>query len=142
MTGLLLAARRLRRVAVGADAAIEALGRGESAAGGASSSRASPLAVIALDAGTLTGRTEVTGAVAAGRAIAWRTKNELGALLGEQAVAICTVLHDGIAAELKKIRAASDAGVAAASENDGAGSAGTSSSRREGAECSRRPEAR
>ena len=31
MTGLLLAARRLRRVAVGADAAIEALGRGESA---------------------------------------------------------------------------------------------------------------
>ena len=122
--GLLLAARRLGAVAVGADAAFEALARGAYAAGDGQSA---PLAIVAVDAASIADTIEVRRAVAAGRAIAWSTKLELGALLGEQAVAICTVRHESIAAELLVTRAAADAGAAAT---------------REGAGCSRCPEAR
>jgi len=118
IAGLLLAAYRSRALAVGTDAALEALGAGEEAA---------PLGVVALDAGSLASRTEVQRCVAAGRAVAWGTKSELGALFGAQTVAICAVRHAGIAAELKRMRVAADAGAAAT---------------REGAECSRCPEAR
>ena len=69
--------------------------------------------------------------IADGRAMAWRTRSELGSLLGEQSVAICAIRHAGIAAELKRMRVAADAGAAA-----------TTSATREGAECSRFPEAR
>ena len=105
-------------MAIGADAAVDAVRHG------------APLVIVAVDAGTVSEKTEVTDAVASGRGIAWRTKVELGALLGldaEQAVAICAVRHEGIAAELKKVRAAADAGAMA--------------TMREGARC-RRPEAR
>jgi predicted RNA-binding protein YlxR (DUF448 family) len=115
MGGLLLAAHRSRALAIGADAAIEALGQG------------APLGVIAVDAGSVATTAEVERCVAAGRAMAWRTRSELGSLLGERSVAICAVRHAGIAAELKRMRAAADAGAAA---------------KREGAECSRFPEAR
>lgn len=115
MGGLLLAAHRSRALAIGADAAIEALGQG------------APLGVIAVDAGSVATTAEVERCVAAGRAVAWRTRSELGSLLGERSVAICAVRHAGIAAELKRMRAAADAGAAA---------------KREGAECSRFPEAR
>jgi hypothetical protein len=114
MEGLLVSARRRGEVSVGADAAIDAARRG------------APLVVVAVDAGTVSEKTEVIEAIAGGRCIAWRTKAELGPLLGEQAVAICAVRHGGIAAELKKVRAAADAGAAAT---------------REDARC-RRPEAR
>jgi predicted RNA-binding protein YlxR (DUF448 family) len=120
MAGLILAAHRLRALAVGADAAIEAL------------KQDAPLGVLAADAGSLTADFAVVRCVAEGRAIAWSTKNELGALLGERAVAICAVRHAGIAAELKRMRAAADAGVAATRE----------AATREGARCSRFPEAR
>jgi predicted RNA-binding protein YlxR (DUF448 family) len=115
MGGLLLAAHRSRVLAIGADAAIEALERG------------APLAVLAVDAGSVAATVEIERCVAAGRAMAWRTRSELGSLLGERSVAICAVRHAGIAAELKRMRAAADAGAAA---------------KREGAECSRFPEAR
>jgi len=119
MAGLLIAARRSRALAIGADAALEALEQG------------APLAVVAVDAGSVAETAEVQRCVAGGRAIAWRTKTELGALLGERSVAICAVRHAGIAAELKRMRVAADAGAAA-----------TTSAMREGAECSRFPEAR
>ena len=114
MSGLMMAARRTNALAVGADASLEAIRRG------------APLAVVAVDAGKIAQTLEVQGAVAEGRAIAWKAKNELGALLGEEAVAICAVRHAGIASELKVLRAAADAAAVAT---------------REGAECSRRPEA-
>lgn len=115
MVGLLLAAWRRRSLAVGADAATAALREG------------APLAIVAVDAGSVRKSLEVERAVLAGCAMAWKTKDELGALLGEEAVAICAVRHAGIASELKFMRAAADAGTAAT---------------KEGAECSRRPEAR
>ncbi len=119
MAGLLLAAHRLRALAVGADAALEALAHG------------APLAVIAVDAAGIAETAEVLRCIASGKAVAWRTRSELGSLLGEQSVAICAVRHAGIAAELKRMRVAADAGAAA-----------TTSATREGAECSRFPEAR
>jgi predicted RNA-binding protein YlxR (DUF448 family) len=114
MSGLMLAARRTNMLAVGADASLEAIRRG------------APLAVVAVDAGKIAQTLEVQGAVAEGRAIAWKSKVELGALLGVEAVAIFAVRHTGIASELKVLRAAADAAAVAT---------------REGAECSRRPEA-
>ncbi len=115
MVGLLLAARRTRMLAVGGDAACAAVRDG------------APLVVVALDAGSVATSLEIKGAVADGHAIAWKTKNQLGALLGEKAVALCAVRHVGIAEQLKILRAAADAGAATT---------------REGAECSRCPEAR
>jgi hypothetical protein len=123
MEGLLVSARRLGSVAVGADAAFDAARRG------------APLLIVAVDAGTVATKSEVTEAVASGRAIAWRTKEELGRLLlgghhSTEGVAICALTgaaSAGIAAELKRLRAAADAGEAA--------------TREEGARC-RRPEGR
>jgi len=116
MVGLLLAARRTGAVAIGGNAATDAI------------ERRGAFAIIAVDAGRVAASTEVDRATREGRAIAWKTKRELGALLGEEAVAICAVCHAGIAAELKTLRATADAGAAAT---------------REGAGCSsRRPEAR
>jgi predicted RNA-binding protein YlxR (DUF448 family) len=115
MVGLLLAARRTRALAIGAQAAHDALRRGEA------------MAVVAADAGSVASSLEVEGAIRDGRAMAWKTKSELGALLGEESVAICAVCHAGIAAELKALRVAADAGAAAMGESTG---------------CSRRPEAR
>jgi len=112
--GLLLAARRLGAVAVGSDAAREAIARGmrEIEARAPVREPAAPLAIVATDAGSVAQSIEVSRAIAAGRAIAWSTKIELGALLGEQAVAICTVRHESIAAELKRMHAAAGAGAA------------------------------
>jgi predicted RNA-binding protein YlxR (DUF448 family) len=115
MAGLVLAAHRLRAVVAGADAALAALSGGDA------------LGIVAADAGSVAGTVEVQRAAAEGRVIAWGSKNALGGLLGESSVAICAVRHAGIAAELKSVRAAADAGTAAT---------------REGAECSRFPEAR
>lgn len=111
MTGLLLAARRTGALAVGADESLGALRRG------------APLAIVAVDAGVIARSREVEQAIAQGKAIAWMTKADLGAVLGETAVAICVVRHAGIADQLKTLRAAADAGAAT----------------REGARCSSSP---
>jgi hypothetical protein len=110
MAGLLLAAQRSRQLAVGADAALEALDRG------------APLGVVAVDAGTIATTVEVLRCVAEGRTIAWSTRGELGALLGERSVAICAVRHAGIGVELKRMRAAADAGATATREGAGCSS--------------------
>jgi predicted RNA-binding protein YlxR (DUF448 family) len=121
MVGLLLSARRIRALAIGQYAAIHALDARRGTQGG------SILAIVATDAGNVARTAAVEEAIATGRAVAWKTKSELGALLGEESVAICGVCHAGIAGELKTLRAAADAGATAT---------------REGAGCSRRPEAR
>jgi predicted RNA-binding protein YlxR (DUF448 family) len=105
MGGLLLSARRLRAVAIGTDASLDAL------RGGA------PLAIVAVDAGTVVSSTEIARAVAAGRAVAWSTKAELGALMGGGSIAICAVRHEAIAGELKKVRAAAVAGASGTGES-------------------------
>jgi predicted RNA-binding protein YlxR (DUF448 family)/ribosomal protein L7Ae-like RNA K-turn-binding protein len=110
MLGLLVSARRRRDVAVGADAALDAVKRG------------APLVVVALDAGSVGRKVEVVEAAGVGRCIAWGTKALLGELMGdaERGVAICAVLHTGIAAELKKVRAAAvDASATATREEAG-----------------------
>jgi hypothetical protein len=107
---LVLTARRLRALAVGADASLEALRR---------SQEAGSLAVVAVDAGSVVATLEVGRAVAAGRAVAWGTKSGLGVLLGEDSVAICVVRHDKIALEIKKSHGLADAGEAAAREGAG-----------------------
>jgi predicted RNA-binding protein YlxR (DUF448 family) len=94
-----------------------------------------PLLIVATDGARASGvasggLAELERAIAAGRAMAWSTKSELGALLGEEAVAICSVRDAGLASRLIELRAAAEAGVAVAKAT------------REGAQCSRRPEAR
>lgn len=118
--GLVLAARRTGTLAVGADAALEAVRRG------------APLLIVAVDAGTVAAKREVEQAVAEGRVVAWKTKSDLGAWIGEESVAMLAVRHAGIAGELENLRAASDAGV----------SMMTTRATREGARCSKSPEAR
>ncbi len=105
MAGLFITARRLGALAVGADAALGAMAHASTAATGAA-----PLLVVAVDAGAIAGKHEVQSAVAAGRAISWKTKGELGGLIGEGEVALCAVRHEAIAAKLKDMRAAADAG--------------------------------
>jgi hypothetical protein len=142
MTGLLVTARRLRAVAVGTDASLEALRLAD--AGGQD-----VLLVVAGDAGSVAARDEVQRAAAAGRVIAWSTKNDLGALLDGAGVAICAVRHGPIATELKRVRAAAAAGVATTKGPDAAPTSASRSEARSaqseaedrGAECSRRPEA-
>ena len=89
--GLLMAARRARFVAVG-DEARDAM------KGGA------PLAVVACDAGAAVTR-EYAPAVAAGRAIAWKDKAALGALVGRDEAAAVVVRDAGIAHEIVRVRA-------------------------------------
>jgi predicted RNA-binding protein YlxR (DUF448 family) len=110
MVKLFLAARRARALDIGGDSD-------------------AALVVVAVDAGAPTVQ-RLAGPVSAGRAIAWKTKSELGALLGEPAVAFCGIHDVGIAAQLVRLRAATDAGMQVARTI------------REGAECSRCPEAR
>jgi hypothetical protein len=158
MAGLLVAARRLGALAIGADAALEALRHG------------APLAIVAVDAGSSVAddayrATHATHATHAPpgpsqtptRLVAWRTKSDLGGLLGEEAVALCAVRHAGIAGELKRLRAAADAAKASAMTDNGPHPRQRADQKDEsgpharqrtdqkdevGAECSRRPEVR
>jgi ribosomal protein L7Ae-like RNA K-turn-binding protein len=97
IAGLLLAARRTRALAIGADATLEAIDAG------------APLVVVAVDAASVAKKSSIARAVETGRAVAWGVKAELGALLGTEEVALCAILHAGIAAEVKKTRAMADA---------------------------------
>ncbi len=71
--GLILSANRLKRVALGGDAACEALMRG------------AVLVVVATDAGAIARKHMIVEAIAAGNAIAWGDKASLGSLVGAQA---------------------------------------------------------
>jgi predicted RNA-binding protein YlxR (DUF448 family)/ribosomal protein L7Ae-like RNA K-turn-binding protein len=84
LAGLFAAARRARSVVHGADACCAAIASGESA-----------VVVVAVDAAAAADRTEVRAAVAAGRAVAWGTKQELGELAGagrEDGLAVIAIL--------------------------------------------------
>lgn len=104
MTGLLLAARRTRAIALGSDEALAAVRAG------------APLVIVAVDAGAVAGSREIMGAVAEGRAFAWKTKAELGAILGDGNVAVCAVREANFAEPMKALRTALDAGAATTRE--------------------------
>ena len=88
MTGLLVAARRLNALAIGADAACKALDDGALAV------------LVASDAGNVAKKMSISHAVAEGRAVCWGNKSGLGALLGRDEVAVCAVRDARIAKEL------------------------------------------
>jgi predicted RNA-binding protein YlxR (DUF448 family) len=94
MAGLLLGARRAGHVAIGNDAACEAL-------------RAGAFAVVACDAGGVARKDEVTQAISEGRAISFGDKTTLATLMGRSAdgsgeVALLAVTHAPLAREMKK----------------------------------------
>jgi predicted RNA-binding protein YlxR (DUF448 family) len=89
MAGLLLGARRAGHVAIGNDAACQALREGA-------------FAVVACDAGGVARKTEVTEAVTEGRAISFGDKATLGSLMGHPEVALLAVTHAPLAREMKK----------------------------------------
>lgn len=95
--GLLVAARRAGHLAVGADAACEALEQG------------APRVVVARDAGTIVGRGPIASAVAGGRAIAWGSKMSLGRILGRDEVAVVAVWNAPLASELAGVFVHADA---------------------------------
>lgn len=97
--GLVVAAKRAGRLAIGADAACEALDK--------SGDRC--LLVVASDAGNVVGRGAIAEAIAGGRAVAWKDKASLGKILDRNEVAVCVVLDVGIASELSKARALASA---------------------------------
>ncbi len=89
LSGLLLAARRAKKVALGADAARAAL-----------AAQADAWIVVAIDAGTIAKQPFVAHAAAGGRAVAWGTKERLGALLGGGEVAVAAVVDPRIGREM------------------------------------------
>jgi predicted RNA-binding protein YlxR (DUF448 family)/ribosomal protein L7Ae-like RNA K-turn-binding protein len=89
MAGLLLAARRARKIALGADAARAALAAHDDA-----------WIVVATDAGTIASQPFVANAVRGGRAVAWGTKERLGSLLGGGEVAVAVVIDPRIGREM------------------------------------------
>jgi len=98
--GLLLAAARGGGLALGADAAREAMAAGRAA-----------LTIVARDAGSIADGREVAGEVARGRAIAWGEKARLGALVARAEVALVVVTKkaDRIASEVKSAFVRGDA---------------------------------
>lgn len=91
--GLVHAARRARTLAVGSDAACAAIGAGDAA-----------LVIVANDAAAAADRSEVRAAIAAGRAVSWGSKSELGELVGggrEDGVAVVAILDRRIAAAMR-----------------------------------------
>ena len=105
IASLLLAARRARSV--------RAM---ESQAPGGIEGQVDRLTIVAVDAGEAASSAEVQRAVAQGRAFAWGTRADLGALLGTTAAASCAVEHPSLAAELFRTRAAADAASVAIQE--------------------------
>jgi uncharacterized protein len=105
ITTLLLAARRMRAVRAG-----------QSHTWGAADDSPEPLTIVAVDSGSAASSPEVQRAVARGRAFAWGTRSELGALFGTTPVASCAIEHQSLAVELIRTRAAADAAWVAAAQ--------------------------
>jgi predicted RNA-binding protein YlxR (DUF448 family) len=95
--GLVLGARRAGKLAIGQDAACEALAKGAS------------LVVVACDVGSVAKKDSVSRAVAEGHAVVWKAKAALGALFGRDEVGIFAVTELGIASEIKEARSRSEA---------------------------------
>jgi hypothetical protein len=99
--GLLQGARRAGHLAIGADAAAEALHGG------------APLAVVAADAGSIVERATFARAIAEGRAVVFQDKARLGVLLSRGAasgdeVAVAAIVHPGIATQVQRTKLFSD----------------------------------
>ena len=91
--GLLAGARRGKHAIAGADVVREAYREGNAA-----------LIVVACDAAAATKHPEIQEAVAEGKAIAWSNKQRLGAIFGRDEVAVCAVLHEGVAKAIGSAR--------------------------------------
>lgn len=89
VVGLLSAARRAAKVAVGSIAVKEAL-----------AGNAAHLLVVATDARAAAQTDWVQAAVAQGHAVAWGTKQTLGAVVGREEAGVVAVLDDRIATAL------------------------------------------
>lgn len=105
VVGLLSAARRAQRLALGSDAAAQAIAGGRAR-----------LVVVSRDARAAADAGGVQRMIAAGRAAAWGTKQTLGAAVGRGETAVVAVLDAGIA------RALSEAIALAHVDDYGAGS--------------------
>lgn len=85
---LLVTAHRTRKIELGADGVKRMLRE---------QPKRAALVVVAGDAGSVALSDEVRDAVAAGRAIAWTSRSELGALLGRTEVALVAITDERIA---------------------------------------------
>lgn len=91
--GLLAGARRGKLAISGADVVRAAYRDGTAA-----------LVVVASDAAAAAKFPEIQDAVAQGMAIGWSNKQRLGAIFGRDDVAVCAVLHEGVAKAIGSAR--------------------------------------
>ena len=91
--GLLAGARRGKLAIAGADVVRAAYREGTAA-----------LIVVASDAAAAAKLPEIQDAVAQGKAIGWSNKQRLGAIFGRDEVAVCAVLHEGVAKAIGSAR--------------------------------------
>lgn len=91
--GLLAGARRGKLAISGSDVVRAAYRDGTAA-----------LIVVASDAAAAAKLSEIQDAVAQGKAIGWSNKQRLGAIFGRDEVAVCAVLHEGVAKAIGSAR--------------------------------------
>lgn len=84
--GLLTGAKRGKLAIAGGDVVREALRDGTAV-----------LVVVASDAAAAVKLPEIEEAIRTGKAVSFGNKNELGAIFGRDEVAVCAVLHEGVA---------------------------------------------
>jgi predicted RNA-binding protein YlxR (DUF448 family) len=88
--GLIVAARGAKALVIGSDKALASLRNG------------APLAIVACDADSIAQKNEVVEAIAEGRAIAWRNKEALGAIVDRKDVALFAIENSGIARAIRE----------------------------------------
>ena len=91
--GLLTGARRGKHAISGADVVRAAYREGTAV-----------LIVVASDAAAAAKHPEVQDAVSQGKAVGWGNKQRLGAIFGRDEVAVCAVLHEGVANAITRAR--------------------------------------
>jgi len=91
--GLLAGAKRGKLAISGSDVVRAAYREGTAA-----------LVVVACDAAAAAKLPEVQEAVSQGKAIGWGNKQRLGAIFGRDEVAVCAVLHEGVAKAIGSAR--------------------------------------
>ena len=91
--GLLAGARRGKLAISGSDVVRAAYREGTAA-----------MIVVASDAAAAAKLSEIQDAVAQGKAIGWSNKQRLGAIFGRDEVAVCAVLHEGVAKAIGSAR--------------------------------------
>jgi predicted RNA-binding protein YlxR (DUF448 family)/ribosomal protein L7Ae-like RNA K-turn-binding protein len=91
--GLLAGAKRGKIAISGADVVRAAVRDGTAS-----------LVVVASDAAAAAKLPEIQEAVSQGKAIAWGNKQRLGTIFGRDEVAVCAVLHEGVAKAIGSVR--------------------------------------